>query len=228
MEKSNIERLQHIADGLDDLNDKVTYVGGSVTQLYATDSAATEPRPTMDVDCVVEYFSFKEKMEFEEMLRKKHFEEDKEDGTVICRWLYKGEEVDIMPTDEKYLGFTNRWYKPGIKNRVSFTLPNGRIVYIMSALYFVASKLEAITSRGGIDLRGSKDFEDVIYILNYCPDFTERYNKEENKELKSFVTEAFMSFYKRPNIMEEIECAMPYGEEDRSDIILDIFKSICK
>lgn len=73
MEKSNIERLQHVAEGLDDLNDKVTFVGGSVTQLYATDSAATEPRPTMDVDCVVEYFSFKEKIEFEEMLRKKTF-----------------------------------------------------------------------------------------------------------------------------------------------------------
>lgn len=228
MEKSNIERLQHVAEGLDDLNEKVTYVGGSVTQLYATDSAATEPRPTMDVDCVVEYFSFKEKIEFEEMLRKKHFEEDKEEGTVICRWLYKGEEIDIMPTDEKYLGFTNRWYKPGIKSREPFSLSNGRIIYIMSALYFVASKLEAITSRGGEDLRGSKDFEDVVYILNYCPDFTERFKKEENVELKSFISQTFATLSSRANIIEEIECAMPYGEDDRSDIILDILKTINK
>jgi len=119
MEISNVERLQNVADGLGELNDKVTYVGGSVTGLYPDpDSAKCEPHQTMDVDCVVEYFSFAEKEEFEALLRRRKFSEDTGSG-VICRWLYKNMQVDIMPSDERYLHFTNRWYTPGIKNRKS-------------------------------------------------------------------------------------------------------------
>ena len=40
MEISNIERLQNIADGLQDLNDQVVFVGGSTVGLYASDPTA--------------------------------------------------------------------------------------------------------------------------------------------------------------------------------------------
>lgn len=101
---TNIERLQDVADGLDELNEKVTFVGGSVTGLYPTEAAAPSHQ-TMDVDCVVEYYSFQQKEEFESLLRKKHFREDS-GSTVICRWIYKGFQVDIMPSDERYFQFT--------------------------------------------------------------------------------------------------------------------------
>jgi len=39
MDRTNLERLQDVADGLDELNDKVVYVGGSVTQFYVNDDA---------------------------------------------------------------------------------------------------------------------------------------------------------------------------------------------
>lgn len=48
MEKTNIERLQDVADGLGELNEKVVNVGGSVAQLYVNDEAAEEARPTMN------------------------------------------------------------------------------------------------------------------------------------------------------------------------------------
>lgn len=32
---------------------KVVFAGGSVAELYAEDPAATDIRPTMDVDCVI-------------------------------------------------------------------------------------------------------------------------------------------------------------------------------
>lgn len=224
---SNIERLQTIAEGLEELNDRVTYVGGSVTGLYAQDRAVAAPRPTNDVDCVVEYFSFQEKESFEQLLRQKDFSEDMDEGAPLCRWLYKKQEVDIMPSDDRYFHFTNRWYKPGIKSREPYTLPNGRIIYIMPMLLFVASKLEAIPDRGGLtDLRGSQDFEDIVYVINACPDFMKRYEQEHDSELKSYIREQFNAFAVRPNIMEEIECALPIGEEERADLVLDIFAKI--
>lgn len=227
MEISNIERLQTIAEGLEELNDRVTYVGGSVTGLYAKDEAVAAPRPTKDVDCVVEYFSFQEKERFEQLLREKDFSEDRDEDAPLCRWLYKQLEVDIMPSDDRYFHFTNRWYKPGIKSREPYTLPNGRTIYIMPLLHFIASKLEAIPDRGGlVDLRGSQDFEDIVYVLNACPDFMERYENEGNRELKQYITEQFSAFAVRPNIMEEIACALPFGEENRNDMILQILKEI--
>ena len=94
MKKTNIERLQDVAEALDELNERVVYVGGSVAQLYVDDEAAEEARPTMDVDCVVELYSHQEYEEFCELLRKKKFEENSDNGAPICRWLYKGEMVD--------------------------------------------------------------------------------------------------------------------------------------
>lgn len=221
MEKTSIERLQNIADGLTDLNEQVVFVGGAACGLYATDTAAQDARPTMDVDCVVELFSYHEYISFEDKLRQRRFMNDIEPGAPVCRWIYKGDVVDIMPDDEDILGFSNRWYKPGFKNREPYQLPSGKTIYILPVTYYIATKLDAILSRGGSDLRVSHDFEDVIYVLNYCPEFQQRYLHEE-ESLRTFIHEQFVMLLNRPNIHEEIECALPLGEEDRVDLILEI------
>lgn len=92
----NIKRLSVIADGLGDLCRDVVYVGGSVAELYVDDPAATDVRPTMDVDCVIGLATYGSMQEFESLLRKHRFVNDTESG-VICRWKYDGEIVDIMP-----------------------------------------------------------------------------------------------------------------------------------
>jgi len=220
MEQTNIERLQLVADGLQDLNDQVAYVGGSAVGLYATDAAAVDPRPTMDVDCVVELLSYKDYVEFNELLRAKRFCEDTSPSAPTCRWLYQGNIVDIMPTDEKIMGFTNRWYRPGFQHKEDVSLPSGRIIHVLPVTYYVATKLDAVASRGGQDYRCSHDFEDLIYVLNYCPDFTERWRHESNDDLKTFIKQRFAELHQRPNIHEEIECVLPSGEEERTDSIL--------
>ncbi len=78
----------------------------------------------------------------------------------------------------------------------------------------------------GADYRGSTDLEDVVYILNYCPDFVERCKREENRELVTFLAEQSDRILKRSNIHEEIECSLPSGEEGRTEYILEIFKAI--
>ena len=54
MSKTNNERLQEIAEGMQDLNERLVYVGEAMAGVYATDPAAAEPRTTLDVDCVVD------------------------------------------------------------------------------------------------------------------------------------------------------------------------------
>ncbi|MCQ2351650.1 MAG: hypothetical protein MJ003_06750 [Paludibacteraceae bacterium] len=220
MKKTNIEHLQTVAEGMGDLNEQIVYIGGSTVGLYATDPAKTDPRPTNDVDCVVELYSFIEYNKFCELLKNKHFSNDTTQDAPICRWIYKDEIVDVIPDDESILGFTNRWYKPGFNNKEKYTLPSGRTIRILPVTFFVATKLEAMRSRGGNDLRISHDFEDLIYVLNYCPEFNDRWECESDISLKQYIKEQFSILLERPNIREEIECALPLGEDERVEFII--------
>ncbi|MGH6666344.1 nucleotidyl transferase AbiEii/AbiGii toxin family protein [Bacteroides hominis] len=226
MAGSNLNRLQKVASGLGDLNESVVYVGGAVAELYVSDPAATDIRPTMDVDCVIELASYKGFNELCELLRGKGFQNDQTPDAPICRWIYQGETVDIMPDDEGVIGFSNMWYHPAIINKEPRTLPDGTTIYVFSVTYYVATKFEALAGRGGDDLRTSHDFEDIIYILNSCPDFIERFQEEKDEALKQYLKEKMVMLTSRSNIMEEIECALPIGEDDRTDYIFEVIEEI--
>lgn len=78
-------------------------------------------------------------------------------GVPICRKIYKGVTVDVMPTDESILGFTNKWYTDGITKPEMAVLPSGRKISILSFPYFIASKIEAYKHRGNDDYIFSHD-----------------------------------------------------------------------
>jgi hypothetical protein len=130
MDSLNIKILQTVAQGLASLVNRVVFVGGIVTELYAERLASDEIRPTNDVDCVIEISSRIKYSEFETLLRSKGFQNDLSQEAPICRWLYKGIKVDIMPTDEEILGFSNKWYIEGIINKKKIALPNGTEIFI--------------------------------------------------------------------------------------------------
>lgn len=225
MQKTNNERLQEIAEALQDLNDRLVYVGGAMAGSYATDPTATEPRVTFDVDCVVDTKSYSEHIDFENKLRAKHFQNDQTPDAPLCRWVFNGEKVDVMSMDEKSLSFGNRWYRPGFERRELCTLPSGESIYRLSVTYYIASKIEALLSRGGNDWRGAKDFEDIVYVLNYCSDFIEQF-KNEDAQIRNYVSDQFSQMLKRSNISEEIESAISYDEIERTDMILETLKAI--
>ena len=225
MSNTNIIRLQEIADAMQDLNERLVYVGGVVTGLYATDPTATEPRPTNDVDCIVNTISYGEHVAFEELLRAKHFKNDQTPGAPLCRWIYNSEKVDVMPMGENALLFGNPWYMPGYSKRIPYTLPSGKTIYILSVGYYIASKINALLLRGGIDWRGSKDFEDIVYVLNYCTDIIDEF-KTEDTDVQSFVSKQFAMMLKRRNLKEEIECAISYDGIDRLDMLLKTMKNL--
>lgn len=225
MLKNNIERIEEIADAMQDLNERLVYVGGVVTGLYATDPTATEPRPTNDVDCIVNTISYGEHVAFEELLRAKHFKNDQTPGAPLCRWIYNSEKVDVMPMGENALLFGNPWYMPGYSKRIPYTLPSGKTIYILSVGYYIASKINALLLRGGIDWRGSKDFEDIVYVLNYCTDIIDEF-KTEDTDVQSFVSKQFAMMLKRRNLKEEIECAISYDGIDCLDMLLKTMKNL--
>ena len=228
MPDTNITMLQTVANGLGELKEDMVFVGGSVAELYVDNPAASDIRPTLDVDCVIELRSRIEHARLEEALRGKRFANDTSQGAPICRWIYRDIKVDVMPTHPDVLGFANRWYEDGVTNKISKILPDGQEIFVFPVEYYVAAKFEAHKSRGGNDLRQSHDFEDIIYIFDNCPDILENI-QNANEDVKRYLKQECRTLLANDNLTEGIETALPYGSgEESTDIILELIRMIAE
>jgi hypothetical protein len=226
MPGNNITMLQTVASGLGELKNEMVFIGGSVAELYVDNPAASDIRPTLDVDCVIELRSRIEHARLEEALRAKKFANDTTQGAPICRWVYQDILVDVMPTDPDILGFTNIWYDDGVTNKITKTLPDGQEIFVFPVEYYVAAKFEAHKGRSGNDLRQSHDFEDIIYIFDNYPDILTNI-QNANEDVKAYLKQECQNLLTNDNLTEGIETALPYGsDEESTDIILELIKNI--
>lgn len=111
MNSANMEMLELAATALEELPDEFVFVGGATVELWETDDAAPEFRPTEDVDVIVEIATTTAYHRFEDRLRGAGFANEPQGG-VICRFRHRdsGVVVDAMPIEAKILGFENqRW-----------------------------------------------------------------------------------------------------------------------
>lgn len=223
-EKSNKERLIQIASALQELNAEVVFVGGAVIQLYSKDPAAGNPATTYDVDCVVDVTTYREYTDFEQKLFSKHFANDTSEGAPVCRYLFDGEKVDFMPKVDTGIGESNRWYLEGTARKQVYQLNDSLVIHIMPLSFYLASKIEALHSRGGDDYRGSKDFEDIVYVLNTCGHLSDLISKKTDPGVFFFLKDSFSSMLTRPNLLEEIECGLL--DEGRTSYIINQMQSI--
>jgi len=132
LETPNRVVLVSVAGQIQPLLDEVVFVGGQVAELLVTDPGATRVRPTTDVDIVVETSSRSRYHDIEERLRELGFSHDTREGAPVCRWLTPegGYALDVMPTDEAVLGFTNRWYEMALALAEPFGLGEGTVIRI--------------------------------------------------------------------------------------------------
>jgi hypothetical protein len=136
MPNRNLELLTDAAELLRPLLGNLVFVGGCATALLITDQAAAEVRPTCDVDAIAEIFSYADYVAFSERLRNLGFSEDTGEGAPLCRWLKATTTLDVMPLDERILGFSNRWYKAALEFSEQRTLKPGLSIRVVTAPYF--------------------------------------------------------------------------------------------
>jgi len=109
-------------------------------------------RPTNDVDLIVDIASRAEYSELEAKLRAAGFVNDRSEDAPVCRWLSGDVKVDVMPTDQRLLGFGNRWYSAAVE--YAETRKVGKYwIRVVAAPFFLATKLEAFAGRGKGDYR---------------------------------------------------------------------------
>ena len=214
----NITRIKAVYNAFRELRDEVVFTGGATVSLYA-DREVLEPRPTDDVDVIVEISSYIERSRLEEKLRDLGFFNDVHSG-IICRYQVSGLIVDIMPTNDPTIGFNNPWYEDGFKHSVLHEIDDRHKVRILSGPYFIASKLEAFKNRGNNDGRTSHDFEDIIFILEQRSSIISEMNQCE-PDLKKYLIKEFMTLLDNPQIFEWIDSHTERGPIRSTRRIMD-------
>jgi predicted nucleotidyltransferase len=203
----NINRIKTLYDALDELKDEVVFVGGATVSLYA-DRAAPEVRETKDVDILVQIGSLIDFHEIEKKLWKLGFRNDIDSG-ILCRYLLENLVVDVMPTDETILGFSNKWYEKGFETAVEKIIDDRYKIKIFTPPYFIASKIEAFKGRGKNDGRLSQDFEDIVFILENRSSIWEEMNNSD-PYLKKYLVNEFINFKTQPYIEEWVGAHASY------------------
>ena len=223
----DVEMLQIVAEGLKHLLARVVFVGGSTTTLYIDDPAAPESIATEDIDCVIRIESFLDMESLERELRSLGFKHGAKPNDPICRWTLGSIPVDIMPSDRKFLGFSNLWYPEGIARRENVQLPNGAEISIFSLPYFVASKIEACKDRGGSDLRFSQDFEDLVLVISGNSQAKTLLLGAESG-LRKYLLDELIVLFANPTFKEGVQSALyVQGEGDaRASIVVNLIHEI--
>lgn len=201
---SNLAMLEIVARKLEELNDEVVYLGGCTTALFINDPLSLDVRPTKDVDCIVDIISLREYHKFGDELSKKGFRQSIEDN-VVCRWCHDDNIIlDVMPTNEKILGFGNRWYREALSYPMVHRIADNLIINSITAPYFLATKLEAFKTRGNNDFLGSHDFEDIITLIAGRVEIADEV-RLANNELRQHLQRSFAEMLKN----DQFELALP-------------------
>ncbi len=219
---TNIVRLKAVSNALAHLKEKIVFVGGATISLYP-DRPVFEVRPTDDVDVIIEILNYADRAKLEEKLRSIGFSHDIESG-VICRYKIQGIIVDVIPTNDPSIGFTNIWYPEGFEHAIDYYIDEGNIIKILSAPYFIATKLEAHKGRGKNDGRTSQDFEDIIYVLENREVIWEELNNS-GKSVKNYLRSEFINLLNNPNLFEWIDSHVERNSPPASYLIMDRLKN---
>ena len=162
MADPNLPLLQDAADKLAPFLEEIVFVGGVTLGLLINDRAAAPIRGTTDVDVIAEIITYADYIAFSDRLRQAHFTED---TSLTCRWHNASLTLDVLALNKEVLGFTNIWYEPALRHASTLTLPSGQIIRVITAPFFLGTKMEAFRGRGKMDFQASHDLEDFVAVI---------------------------------------------------------------
>lgn len=228
MNIENLNMLELAVEHLGALLNEVVFVGGATVELWITEEAAPEFRPTDDVDVIVEITTTRAYHRFEERVREVGFENDQESG-VICRFKHpeSGLLLDVMPTEASILGFENRWQGEAFSHAVDVELPSGQLLRAIPPPYLLATKLEAFKTRGNGDFYGSRDFGDVVALIDGREELSHELD-EAPQPLRDYVAGQLNELSKHPVFENGLEGALPSSPETQDRVELVIQPRIAK
>jgi predicted nucleotidyltransferase len=197
----SIKLLEQAAVALGPLCEEVVFLGGACIELWITDPGAPAPRPTKDVDVVVEVTSRLGYERFSERMHTQGFSEDSS-SPVICRWRHarSGLLLDAMPTNPAILALDNHWQAAAVPHAVERGLPSGVVIRAATPPYLLATKLEAFADRGRDDPIASRDFEDIITLMDSRAEILEEVRAAPG-DVRAYLADQLTELQKIPDFL---------------------------
>lgn len=217
-------QLQLAADLLGPLVEEVVFLGGATIHLWLNEAAAPPARATDDVDVLCDVHTTVEYYVFSDRLRERGLVERLNED-IVGRWRdpVSNLAIDIIPPDERVLGFTNRWYTQAVDRAVNRTLNSGSVIRAVPPPILTATKLEAWRGRGADDVLRSLDVHDVVVLANGREELLDELQAEE-PDVRTFVGRELRRLLANDYFEYVIQDAVaPYGDAAlaRADIVRD-------
>lgn len=210
---ASFQSIATIAEQLKGLPYDFAFLGGAVLGVLITDKGAPNIRTTKDVDVLVNATTRKAYSDLEALLRKAGFKHDTSGDAPICRWIFKDIVLDVMPPSRDVLGWDARWLMQALRSAVVVDA-NTPDIRIVTAPYFLASKIEAFEGRGNNDFISSHDMEDIISVINGRETIVTEI-KCSDLELNKFLANKIGCFLKQSLFVESLDGHLA----DESDIL---------
>jgi predicted nucleotidyltransferase len=219
--------LASVAQALgDELLQRVAFVGGCVVGLLLTDTYSRQQvRTTDDVDLIVDVVSYAEYTQLEKHLRSRGFVVSMQDE-INCRWRLGGLIVDVMPANEKILGYSNRWYRQALATAEWHGLTGGARLRVVRAPYFLGTKLDAYKGRGGGDLLSSRDIEDLLNLVDGRESLVDELAEGE-AALRDYVATEVAGLLEHKDIEYAVQ-SVTNGNADRGEVLFERMTDIAQ
>lgn len=225
--QNNREMIRIVADRLGPLRSQVVFLGGAAIAFLITDTAAPDVRFTEDVDVIVEAGSLKDYYDLSELLKQRGFSEAMEEDAPVCRWIVDGIKVDFMPTEKGVLGFGNRWYRSALREAFPLNVGEAMTIRMVTAPYFLATKIEAFHGRGDGDFLASHDLEDLISVVDgRCEVVEEVWSAP--RDVKDFLATQFNAFLSTRDFLDALPGHLPPdgSSQKRVTIVMERLRRI--
>lgn len=223
----NVESVELVAAALGELCEEVVLVGGCAASLLIDAPSAPLPRVTTDVDLIAAVTALRDYHALERRFAQRGLTRDLTPDAPICRWRAGAVAVDLMPTDEAVLGFSNRWYAEAASSAMRIRLPSGRSVNLISAPAFLGTKFEAFRTRGHSDMLVSHDFEDIVNVLEGRRRVVEEIGGA-SPPLKHYLSAAFEQVMATPSFSDTLPGLVAIDElhEQRVSAVLQRIRAV--
>lgn len=201
MPDPNLSLLEDAVHKLAPFLNEIVFVGGITLGLLITDKAAAPIRGTNDVDVIAEIVTYADYIVFSERLRNAHFTEDDGEKPLTCRWHHGELTVDVLALNEEVLGFSNIWYESALRHAFPVTLPSGQSIRVITAPFFLGTKMEAFRGRGKMDFQASHDLEDFAAVIEGRDSLLQEV-ADSPQELRRYLAEAARSLLAEPRFLD--------------------------
>ncbi len=208
MADPSLPLLEDAVRKLAPLLDEIVFVGGVTLGLLITDEAAAPIRGTTDVDVIAEIVTYADYIAFSDRLRAAHFTEDTD---LSCRWHNGTLTLDVLALSKDVLGFTNIWYESALRNASIVTLSRSQAIRVITAPFFLGTKMEAFRGRGRTDFQASHDLEDFVAVVEGRDTLLQEI-AESPQDLQEYLAEAAKSLLAESRFLDVLPGFVLDGE----------------